>query len=198
MLSPEGRRRLVECSRTRPIAPETGVSRACAGHLGLNRRKFIDPSGADNRKSIATIVARHPGHMVHVDVKKVGRIPDGGGWRTHGRGSEHAETIGRGKKRATRTRKASQQPVYRSVVFARHQFIRPYTPRHNGKVERNNRILAEEFLYARDWTSETQRSEALAVWNVHCNYHRPHTAAGNRPPATRLHFGVTNVMASYS
>lgn len=24
-----------------------------------------------------------------------------------------------------------------------------YTPRHNGKVERYNRILAEEFLYAR-------------------------------------------------
>ncbi|RBO79689.1 hypothetical protein DFR74_13415 [Nocardia puris] len=25
--------------------------------------------------------------MVHVDIKKVGRIPDGGGWRVHGRGS---------------------------------------------------------------------------------------------------------------
>jgi transposase InsO family protein len=27
----------------------------------------------------------HPGDLVHVDVKKVGRIPDGGGWRVHGR-----------------------------------------------------------------------------------------------------------------
>ena len=26
-----------------------------------------------------------PGDLVHVDVKKVGRIPDGGGWRVHGR-----------------------------------------------------------------------------------------------------------------
>lgn len=34
--------------------------------------------------------------------------------------------------------------------------------------------------------------------NVHYNYHRPHTAAGNQPPATRLHDGVTNVMASYN
>ncbi|SNT46769.1 Integrase core domain-containing protein [Actinomadura meyerae] len=26
-----------------------------------------------------------PGDMVHIDVKKLGRIPDGGGWRVHGR-----------------------------------------------------------------------------------------------------------------
>ena len=81
---------------------------------------------------------------------------------------------------------------------ARHQRITPYTPRHNGKVERYHRILAEEFLYARVWTSEQQRTQALHVWNVHYNYHRPHTTAGNQPPATRLHTGVTNVMASYN
>jgi transposase InsO family protein len=28
-----------------------------------------------------------PGALVHVDVKKLGRIPDGGGWRVHGRGT---------------------------------------------------------------------------------------------------------------
>lgn len=28
-----------------------------------------------------------PGELVHVDIKKLGRIPDGGGWRVHGRGS---------------------------------------------------------------------------------------------------------------
>lgn len=27
----------------------------------------------------------HPGSLIHVDVKKLGRIPDGGGWRLHGR-----------------------------------------------------------------------------------------------------------------
>lgn len=26
--------------------------------------------------------------MVHLDVKKVGRIPDGGGWRIHGKGTD--------------------------------------------------------------------------------------------------------------
>jgi transposase InsO family protein len=29
-----------------------------------------------------------PGELVHVDVKKLGRIPDGGGWRAHGRREE--------------------------------------------------------------------------------------------------------------
>jgi hypothetical protein len=42
-------------------------------------------------------VARYPGHMVHLDVKKVGRIPDGGGWRAHGRGSEQARAAQRAK-----------------------------------------------------------------------------------------------------
>lgn len=27
----------------------------------------------------------HPGSLIHIDVKKIGRIPDGGGWRLHGR-----------------------------------------------------------------------------------------------------------------
>ena len=30
----------------------------------------------------------HPGDLLHVDVKKLGRIPDGGGWRVHGRSEE--------------------------------------------------------------------------------------------------------------
>lgn len=29
-----------------------------------------------------------PGELVHVDVKKLSRIPDGGGWRAHGRSEE--------------------------------------------------------------------------------------------------------------
>ena len=74
----------------------------------------------------------------------------------------------------------------------------PPTPAPNGKVERYHRILAEEFLYARTWTSETQRAEALKIWNIHFNYHRPHSAAAGQPPASRLTTGVTNLRASYS
>ncbi|WP_207129601.1 integrase core domain-containing protein, partial [Actinocatenispora comari] len=92
---------------------------------------------------------------------------------------------------------------YRSTAFARavadlgrHQRIRPFTPRHNGKVERYNRILADELLYAHTWTSEHARTSALTSWNIHYNYHRPHTAIGNQPPATRLHTTVTNVQTA--
>jgi transposase len=72
-------------------------------HLGLNRRRFLDPTGENNRQP-RRIHARWPGHMVHLDVKKVGVIPDGGGWRVHGRGSEQAKQSIRGRKRGGRAR----------------------------------------------------------------------------------------------
>ncbi|GAB1333331.1 hypothetical protein ACE1SV_76700 [Streptomyces sennicomposti] len=59
-----------------PIGRRT-VTRHLA-EIGLNRRRFIGPDGEANRQS-RKIHARRPGHMIHVDVKKVGRIPDGGG-----------------------------------------------------------------------------------------------------------------------
>jgi transposase InsO family protein len=49
---------------------------------GLARLAWLDrPTGR--------VVRRYehaaPGDLIHVDVKKIGRIPDGGGWRVHGR-----------------------------------------------------------------------------------------------------------------
>jgi transposase InsO family protein len=38
----------------------------------------------------------HPGSLIHVDVKKLGRIPDGGGWRLHGRGKRPSRGRGLG------------------------------------------------------------------------------------------------------
>ena len=49
----------------------------------------LDPmTGEVIRASKATAVRYErdrPGELVHMDVKKLGRIPDGGGWRAHGR-----------------------------------------------------------------------------------------------------------------
>jgi len=93
---------------------------------------------------------------------------------------------------------------YRAAAFmqalgmSRHQRIAPYMPRHNGKVERYNRILAEEFLYARGWHSEEERSASISAWNLHYNYHRPHSGADGQPPAAVVPVRVNNVMASYN
>ena len=93
---------------------------------------------------------------------------------------------------------------YRAAAFAdalgdsRHQRITPYTPRRNGKIERYNRILTEEFLYARTWHSEQARAAAFKVWNWHYNYHRPDGAQDGQPPASATPSRVNNVQASYS
>ncbi len=57
--------------------------------LGISRRRDLDPTGENNREP-GKIIARFPGHMLHLDVKKVGQIPAGGGWRLHGRGHAKA------------------------------------------------------------------------------------------------------------
>jgi transposase InsO family protein len=50
--------------------------------LGLNRLAWMDrPTG----RVIRRYERDHPGELVHVDIKKLGRVPDGGGWRIHGR-----------------------------------------------------------------------------------------------------------------
>lgn len=40
------------------------------------------------RKSARRYEHPAPGDMIHLDVKKLGRIPDGGGWRAHGRSEQ--------------------------------------------------------------------------------------------------------------
>ncbi len=55
-----------------------------------------DPlTGEPIRASRTTTVSYErdqPGELVHVDVKKLGRIPDGGGWRAHGRANTTRRT----------------------------------------------------------------------------------------------------------
>ena len=38
-----------------------------------------------DRRTDPAIQTTHPGELVHVDVKELGNIPDGGGWRKPGR-----------------------------------------------------------------------------------------------------------------
>ncbi len=67
-----------------------------------------------------------------------------------------------------------------------HGRSRPYLPQTNGKVERFHRTLADEWAYARLYTSDAQRCEQFPIWLHTYNHHRGHTALGGQPPATRI------------
>ncbi|MGX1873178.1 IS481 family transposase [Nocardia fluminea] len=190
----------------------------------------------------------NPGGLVHVDIKKLGNIPDGGGaWalgqklgrtnRTRSvnkaldtRGHSHVgysylhnavddhsrlayteiladerkETAAGFWRRAQKffstngitVRKVltDNGPCYRSRVWAEamttagitHKRTRPYRPQTNGKVERFNRTLVDEWAYAHAYRSEAERRAAFSDWLHTYNHHRAHTALGGHPPASRV------------
>src|SRR5690606_39458658 len=97
--------------------------------------------------------ARVPGRMVHMDGKKVGKIPDGGGWWAHSRGSDqalagkraHKQKVGYtylhsmedGFSRLAYTEALENETAVTTIAFiGRQQRTRAYTPRHNGEIER--------------------------------------------------------------
>ena len=68
------------------VAPST-VHRILRS-AGLNRLSYTDRATGE---PVRRYEHDHPGSLVHVDVKKLGNIPDGGGWRYVGRrqGEKH-------------------------------------------------------------------------------------------------------------
>ena len=93
-------------------------------------------------------------------------------------------------------------PGYRSRDFnslleerrIRHVFTKPFSPWQNGKVERMNRTLAQEWQYGRAWESEAGRAAALPAFLERYNWNRPHSACGGLPPMSRI-VGVNNLLA---
>ena len=72
----------------------------------------------------------------------------------------------------------------------RHVYIRPRTPRLNGKVERSHRVDDQEFyqLLDKDGISDDIHlfNEKLREWENYYNYHRPHGALDGQTPYERL------------
>jgi transposase InsO family protein len=63
---------------------------------------------------------------------------------------------------------------------------RPYRPQTNGKAEAFNKTLQREWAYLCPYGSNAERHARLQPFLDDYNFARPHTAIGNRPPASRL------------
>ncbi|QEN13077.1 IS481 family transposase [Mycolicibacterium sp. ELW1] len=75
------------------IAAELGLPARTVSAI-LRRRQMpylrdCDPLTGEVIRASKTTAVRyeraHPGELIHMDVKKIGRIPDGGGWKAHGK-----------------------------------------------------------------------------------------------------------------
>jgi transposase InsO family protein len=225
------------------LAAELGLNPSTVGRI-LARHQVphlaaIDPITGERVRASRRSENRYehptPGAMIHVDVKKLGRIPPGGGWRLHGR-SEAVRGRGNGydfihtalddhtrlayseihddEKDATsaaflhralawfadlgvRVRRVltDNALVYRhgtdwgwvcSAWQLKRRFTKPGCPWTNGKAERFNRTLLNEWAYARPWTSNQLRRRGLDRFLLRYNTRRGHSALGGRPPISRL------------
>jgi transposase InsO family protein len=188
-----------------------------------------------------------PGELVHVDIKKLGNIPNGGGHRMVGRqaGQRHrSATPGKNRDRNGNSHVGysylhnavddhsrlayseilPDETQHTAVAFWRraqaffadagitvhrvltdngscyksrlwhdtltaagisHKRTRPYRPQTNGKVERFNRTVLDEWAYHQPYQTEADRRAALPTWLHHYNHHRYHTSIGG-PPASRV------------
>jgi transposase InsO family protein len=218
--------------------PSSTVHRVLVRH-DLNRLAHLDRQTAE---PIRRYERKRPGELVHVDIKKLGRIPPGGGHKIHGRAATRRNrrrgvgyaylhtalddytrlaytevlTDEKGATAAGFWRRAEAWFRARGIVVERvlsdngfcyrgrlfnealgdirHLYCRPYRPQTNGKVERYNRTMLDEWAYARPYHTETERRQALPTWLHAYNHHRGHTALAGQPPASR----VPNLTGQYS
>jgi transposase len=231
------------------LAAELGLVASTVGRIlarhHMPHLSAIDPitgeSVRTSRRSANRYEHRTPGSLVHVDVKKLGRIPAGGGWRLHGRDAA-VSVANRHKKirigydyvhtaiddhtdwptaKCSPTKRTSPAPgsctghwpgspttAYACAAYSpttpwstdaartgpgcaqpgssNDGSPSPGCPWTNGKAERFNRTLLNEWAYARAWTSNSLRTRGLDRFLHRYNTRRGHSALGGKPPISRL------------
>ena len=68
----------------------------------------------------------------------------------------------------------------------RRKRTRRYRPQTNGKVERFNKTLLDEWAYARLYRSNAERRRAFTRWLRLDNHRRPHTSLDGQTPMAVL------------
>ncbi|MGW3580447.1 leucine zipper domain-containing protein [Streptomyces rubiginosohelvolus] len=180
-------------SRLGPVLgmPASTVQRVLTRH-GLNRLAFLD-------RPTCWLIRRyereHPGELIHIDVKKFGRIPDCGGHRTLGRQAGRAtrsnisfDYVHSAVDDHSRLAGSEIHPDEKVTTCAAAFF-------HRQGITRIEHVLTNNaWAYQRPYTSNTERTAALADFIHTCNHHRCHTALVGQPPIGR----VNNPAGQYS
>ena len=63
-----------------------------------------------------------------------------------------------------------------------HVYIKPATPRLNGKVERSHKSDKQEFYQLLHYTDDVDLNKKLKIWENFYNFHRPHGAFNRKTP----------------
>jgi transposase InsO family protein len=123
--------------------PRSSVGRVIARY-GMPPLSRVDQATglAVRKPAVIRYEAAAPGDLVHVDIKKLGRIPDGGGWRAHGRGSLQDRQASSARDKSTRR----GAPGSRGYVFLHHA------------IDDHSRLAYSEIL------DDERKETAAAFW----------------------------------
>lgn len=80
----------------------------------------------------------------------------------------------------------SQFPWHVEDKGMRHVYIKPRSPRLNGKVERSHRTDKEEFYQLLTYTDDVDLNQKLTAWESFYNLSRPHGAFQGKTPYEAL------------